>query len=396
MGFKYAAFKPNILQIAIAGESDGSFYRASLACTARNDDHKMMKPILHLVLLTVAVFTTLTAAGPTNDGQPPAAAPARNTADEPLADEFSQEEALAFTDNAARHWQESRGCITCHTNGVYLVTRAEIDTESVAYLETRAFARDYLRPYLEESRKPRGQHGAIEGMVATTAFLAISDMKTTGELDEITTAALNNLWKTQDPKGHWPKWLKCNWGPYESDDHFGPSLVAVAAGLLPDEYRKQSQAAAGIERLRKYLKQTIPTNAHQKAMLLWANANMNDLIDESLQKQWIEDILELQHEDGGWALIDLGDDSWKREDDKKQDAHSDGYATGFIIFTLRKSGLPANHRALEQGAVWLKANQRKSGRWFTRSPRRDRHHFISQAGTNFAAAAIHLMDHPND
>lgn len=323
----------------------------------------------------------------------PAEAPGKNRADEPPADSFSFDNAVAFSDNAARYWSQTYNCVTCHTNGTYLMTRAEIDTTAPAYLETRTFARNYLAPYLDNTRQPRGQHGAIEGMVATAAALAVSDMKTTGELDDITIRALDQLWTTQDAKGHWPEWLKCHWGPYESDDHFGPSLVAVAVGQLPAEYREQPLASAGIARLKSYLSSSVPTNSHQKAMLLWADARWDDLIDDELRATWTNDILSLQHDDGGWALIDLGDDSWKREDDKEQDQQSDGYATGFVIFTLRQAGVPQDDEALQRGLAWLKANQRESGRWFTRSPRRDRHHFISHAGTHFAAAAIHLMEH---
>jgi squalene-hopene/tetraprenyl-beta-curcumene cyclase len=55
---------------------------------------------------------------------------------------------------------------------------------------------------------------------------------------------------------------------------------------------------------------------------------------------------------------------------------------------LRQAGLPAAHPALRKGVAWLKANQRASGRWFTRSLNTDRAHYISHAGTAFALLAL--------
>ena len=67
---------------------------------------------------------------------------------------------------------------------------------------------------------------------------------------------------------------------------------------------------------------------------------------------------------------------------------SDGYATGFLTYVLRMSGTPASDERLLKAVAWLKANQRESGRWFTRSLHADGKHFISHAGTAFAIMAI--------
>ena len=31
-------------------------------------------------------------------------------------------------------------------------------------------------------------------------------------------------------------WLKCDWPPMESDDHYGVTLAAIAVGVAPDDY----------------------------------------------------------------------------------------------------------------------------------------------------------------
>jgi hypothetical protein len=40
------------------------------------------------------------------------------------------------------------------------------------------------------------------------------------------------------------------------------------------------------------------------------------------------------------------------------------------------------------GLAWLRENQREEGDWYTRSPRRDRKHYISRAATAFALMAL--------
>ncbi|MCS7046076.1 MAG: hypothetical protein NZO58_06945, partial [Gemmataceae bacterium] len=67
---------------------------------------------------------------------------------------------------------------------------------------------------------------------------------------------------------------------------------------------------------------------------------------------------------------------------------SDGYATGFLIYVLRRSGVPADHPALQRGIAWLKSNQRESGRWFARSLFKDNKHYLSHAATAFAIMAL--------
>src|SRR5207248_4942315 len=92
--------------------------------------------------------------------------------------------------------------------------------------------------------------------------------------------------------------------------------------------------------------------------------------------------------DGGWSLPSLG--SRKRHDGKPNDrgAPSDGYATGLVLYVLRQAGVHATDGPVVRGVKWLKANQRASGRWFTRSLNADEGHSISHAGTAYAVMAL--------
>jgi squalene-hopene/tetraprenyl-beta-curcumene cyclase len=95
----------------------------------------------------------------------------------------------------------------------------------------------------------------------------------------------------------------------------------------------------------------------------------------------------LQKPDGGWGVVTFGD--WERSDDKPPDMESsDGYGTGFAIYVLRQAGIPADDPRIQKGIAWLKANQRESGRWFTRSMWKDSKHYITHAGTAYAIRAL--------
>jgi squalene-hopene/tetraprenyl-beta-curcumene cyclase len=139
------------------------------------------------------------------------------------------------------------------------------------------------------------------------------------------------------------------------------------------------------------LKTHPPESLHHKAMLLWASSYTEDLMTIDDQQACVKELLSLQKEDGGWALATLG--NWEREDTKQQDFEtSDGYATGFVTYVLRRSGMSADSSELERSVAWIKSHQRESGRWFTRSLNRDNMHFISHAGTAMAMMALSSCD----
>ena len=81
---------------------------------------------------------------------------------------------------------------------------------------------------------------------------------------------LDEAWAQQSVEGHWANWVKCNWPPFEQDDHYGVTLVAVAMGMAPEAYTSVEPARTGIRRLRNYLANNEPEEVHHRAMMLWA------------------------------------------------------------------------------------------------------------------------------
>ena len=302
---------------------------------------------------------------------------------------YSPEKAIDFIERSVSNWQEKRRCVTCHTNGLHLVAGAQTTPTSNVLVGSQEFTREYLTSFITGAAKPHGQHGAIEGIVAGASFLAISEMLTDKKLHAETITALDYIWSKQDPSGAWEDWLKCHWGPYEVDDHFGVTLATIALAMAPAEYRNSPKAQEAQEKLHLYLQSHPPTAPHQQAMMLWAARHAPELAPIEQQQAWIASLRKLQQDDGGWVLAQLGDAQWQREDGKPHHQISDGYATALVVYALRQAGVSKEDSALIDGIRWLKTNQRQSGRWFTHSPRRDGRHYISQAGTNMALLALH-------
>ena len=311
--------------------------------------------------------------------------PGANKSDEPMADAFSLEKAIHFLDSASLQWQKQQKCFTCHTNYAHLYARPKASASDPAAEEVRRFAEDLITKRWEKE----GPRWDAE-VVATAAALAFNDARTTGHLHPLTRTALDRMWTLQREDGGFT-WLKCNWPPMESDDHYGATLAAIAVGAAPDGYARTELAQRGLEKLRIYFKNNPGTTLHHRAMILWGNSYVDGILTPNDKQQILDELLALQKSDGGWGLATMGD--WKRADGMPQDIESsDGYGTGFAIYILRRGGLAATDLRIQKGLAWLKSHQRQSGRWFTRSLFKDNKHYITHAGTAFAVMAIQECD----
>ncbi len=308
-----------------------------------------------------------------------------NQPDEAMADHYSAQAAVRFLDSTALQWQKKRKCFTCHTNFAYLYARPYIDDDAQAHREVRSYAEQLVNQRWSEE----GPRWDAE-IVATAAALAFNDAKTTSELSDATLTALDRMWTVQREDGGWD-WLKCDWPPMESDDHYGATVAAIAVGVAPGNYHETPKASQGMDALRNYFANNPPQNLHHKAMLLWASRYHRQLLTEQDKRETIDELFGLQKEDGGWAVASMG--NWPRRDGTDQDtATSDGYGTGFAIFVLRQAGTPSSDDRIQRGVDWLKGHQRQSGRWFTRSLYRDNKHFLTHAGTAFSIMALAECD----
>lgn len=345
------------------------------------------------VLAALAAIPTLAAGEPRP--QVPAAKP-----DEPLAKTFSLDRGVEFLDGVTLAWVHRNQCFSCHTGYPYLLARTSAgDPRAAGLLEARKFLEDRVAAW-DQGGKGKGYlkgEGIIEKtegvteVVAIAATLAAHDAKTTGKLHPATRTALARMWELQQADGSWT-WNKEELAPLEYDDYFGAVYAAVGVGHAPEAYARSEAAKPGVERLVRYLTKTPAPDLHHKTYLLWAALGLDGLMDRAERERTIKALLAVQRKDGGWSLPSLG--AWKRSNGKPQDsdAPSDGYATGLVVYVLRQAGVAAKDESIRRGVGWLKANQRESGRWFTRSLNNDGRHYISNAGTAFAILALKACD----
>lgn len=308
-------------------------------------------------------------------------APDPTKADEPVAKAYSPAKAAAFLDGVGVGWTRERKCITCHTNLPYLMARPHLPGDA-GWKEVRKFLEADVAAWTSGG-KPRGP----AYVVITALGLAATDAHA-GKLTQPTRDALDRMWKDQRADGGW-NWIKCDWPPMEHDDYYGVTLAAIAVGLAPDGYAKTDAAKTGLAKLRGFLEKNGAPDLHHATMLLWASTKVDGLMNKGQQKGVVAQLRAAQRADGGWSLPALG--RYVRRDEAKtpnEAAASDGYATGLAVYVLRQSGVPAADPAVARGAAWLRANQRESGRWYTRSLNTDRAHYITNAGSAFAVLAL--------
>ena len=323
-------------------------------------------------------------------------------ADEPVAASVSVSAAVTYLEQGNRLWSDSRGCVSCHTNGTYMLVRPALSKSlGKPGEESRAFFVKTLgslstQPVeeLKKSTRPAQEIYAAAG-------LAEWDAQLTGTLSSETQAAMKLMFDIQLETGTWGT-LDC-WPPYESDAFHEATVAAMAvaaapgwrAGLTDDETK------ARVERLMTYLRTTPPPHDYGRVLLLWAACRVPDLLPAERKAELVEGLLKKQQADGGWSLRQFAEpEQWgKGNRAKKLRAEpeftapaSDGHQTGLAIIVLRESGLPASDARIQSGVKWLLANQRVSGRWWTRSLNTDGPHYITYSGTAFPLLALQMCD----
>jgi len=307
---------------------------------------------------------------------------------EPHSKGYSFDAGVEFLTEASATWRDERKCVTCHTNGWGLAAQPIISPKSDEVGVGRGFAQDYLMGFITGEAEPRGQYGSVEGMVATAAFLALSDARTGSEVHEATRRGLDHAWDLLDESGAWDEWLQCNWPPFESDAEYGPTLMLVALGELEDSAKITPADRHGAQRLIEYLEKNEPVSLHAKAMRLWAASHWPKTARSEEQRAWHKELLAARGEDGGWSMASLSGPAWKRDGGEAQTMTSEAYPTAFSIYVLLKTGTKRTDGVVEAGLHWLREHQGEGGDWYTRSPRRDGKDYISRAATAFALMAL--------
>ena len=347
-------------------------------------------------------------------------------------DPWNPKAAAAYLDQREVTWMEWQGaardhgtfCVSCHTAVPYAlsrpVLRKALSEEGLSVNERKLLDNVTKRVQLwkeiapfyggteYDGSKPSESRGTEA--VLNALILASYDSQS-GHLSDITQAALRNMWALQQMsgpgKGAWP-WLQFNMEPFEAKDsqYYGAALAAIAVGIAPDNYRSTPEIQEKIGFLREYLSREYAVQSMMnRVVLLWASTKLPGLLDPARQDVIIKKVLNEQQADGGWSLSSLAwPNDWSlhtfvrthwRSDGTRQDARSDGYATGLITYVLQQAGIPKEDPRLTRGLWWLARNQNKSeGFWPSfsltkhRSPDSNIGRFMDDAATGYAVLAL--------
>jgi squalene-hopene/tetraprenyl-beta-curcumene cyclase len=315
---------------------------------------------------------------------------------------FSAEKADAYLKNGALYWWAEKGCVTCHTNGIYGSERPSL---TPVLGKPEADVRGHFVEQIDEFHKLTGdERKALHDGVRPTQVAVITrglvewDKHVTGKLSDESKKALSLMFELQAPDGSWGN-IEC-WPPYESSVFQGATVAVMAAatarGWLVEIASEEEKAK--FQKALSYLRTTDPGHDYERLLRLWTATRAPSLLSDDEKQAFIEVVWKHQNEDGGWSMLDFYTfENWaaasrprgflKRAD--FDNSPSDGHMTGLALLVLIDSGVDVKDKRIERGVQWLLANQRESGRWWTRSLNTDNYHFITYSATAYALVALH-------
>lgn len=320
---------------------------------------------------------------------------------EPTLEIPSVEKALAYLDNGATAWSRNRKCVSCHTTGSYLRMRPLL-TSSVGKPsdELHTFFVSQMKQYEEKASidvAPLTRGSTAAGIVYIAMGLAEWDAQVAGRLSDETRRAMDLMFAVQGDSGSWAN-DEC-WPPLESSSYQTTTVAAMAVATAPgwrDNVGADKHGEA-LAKVKAWLTATRPPHDYGKVLLLWASTRWAELLDEAQSQRMVDEILNLQNEDGGWSIRrfaqpgEWGNGSRAeklRSEPDTESPPSDAHMTGLVLIALLDAGVAHDDGRIQNGIAWLQKNQRESGRWWTRSLNTNTYHFITFSSTLYALVAL--------
>lgn len=311
------------------------------------------------------------------------------------AETWNPQAAARYMDQRAKEWLAYKPaaapggtCASCHGQLLYALARPALRKTLHEGRSPTAYEQEIPNGLRFRLRNPEGGHmftafkkeplasqsTSVEAVIA--AFLLPGD-----------TAALDRMWRYQDPKDGAFPWFSLQLEPWEGPESkfFGAVLAAAAVQNAPPEYRKR--VATQIRDLAAYLDRHRKSQPlHNQLMFLWLS---KPFLDPTARKEIVEAAWKVQNEDGSWTGDGLG--PWS----KPLRPGANGYATALAAYSLSRSGIPSKDPRLAKALAWLAANQNPAtGGWDAQSMNKDRDSdsmpgkFMADAATSLAVLAL--------
>lgn len=331
------------------------------------------------------------------------------SADEPRIERFGRDSVLAarqYLDDGAHHWIRERGCVACHSTGVYMVERSALTSLlGPPSSEVRA---NFAKSVPSGVPKPVIRNGSKYFSVSIQSVwrssgLAAWDRHVTGSLSDETDQSLRHTLHCLADEGFIMTFPQVEIPHITTDFELtvqAARAIATAPGWLQnldDDALRQR-----IKLMQSWLSQHQPISDYERALQLQLSTYMPELVTAAQRKTAIDMLWRQQLPDGGWSTRRMCDlMKWHvKMDDKvvqmiqsEPDADSpasDAYMTAFAIVLLRESGVSAVDERIQRGVDWLKSNQRVTGRWWMKSLFRDTYHYSTYISTAQSLRALAL------
>ena len=173
--------------------------------------------------------------GPGNQYQAGDIEIAAASADEPKVESFNPDTILAaakYLDDGAIAWTQSRKCITCHTNGTYMVERPGL-TQFLGKPSEEMLPL-FQRGLPTEAPKPgNGGNRPVYRLIWQTLGLSRWDQYVTGKISEHTDSGLRSMFMRQREDGSWMHYQGVRELPHISTDFELAVRAAWATASAP-------------------------------------------------------------------------------------------------------------------------------------------------------------------
>lgn len=280
---------------------------------------------------------------------------------------------------AARISGESAACVSCHTSLPYALVEPLIPgnnpdyEEMIQNIDHRIHSWEENSPWYSEEKlermavlgglRPDALKGILNGpdsrgteAVLNLFIRAMHDAYEKKPASPETRLAFKHLWKEQlvsgPATGRW-KWIKVNLIPWEGSDSdiWGAALTCVATSLYP-ELAPPGNLRSLVDSLKE-ASEDDEVSLHAKSAILWCDSEMDGaVLEEGDAVVLARKLLEVQREDGGWALRELGPwTGWEGSASDccpKREIRSDTYATGATTVSLLRSRHLLQDREIKQ------------------------------------------------
>lgn len=268
--------------------------------------------------------------------------------------------AIPLLERGAAGSADERTCFTCHNQAVPVFALAEAQRRGFSIDEDNlerqlAHTAAHLTRGLENYREGRGQGGRV-----ITAGYALWTLEAGHRPpDDVTEAVSHFLLEYQQDADRWSHPGK---RPPSSGSDFTAMYVALRGLSYYGTDKQQERIDARTERVAQWLRETDPHETEDHVFRLWALHLTG--ADPGLLEQAVDELIQLQQEDGGWGQHVPSSGPVTDEDVPRQMLPSDAYATGTVLTVLLETGLTSpDSDPVRRGIQYLLRTQLEDGSW---------------------------------